>query len=136
MKKFDLQAALAGAPCRTRAGRKAFIRHHESELELHANSQILGYIDTVVGWHPYSWTCLGFAGVSGGGLEADIIGMWEPEFKHWYLFDPCVVSLTVSTGCMGDSYKLLLAETRNGGMYAVHLEDRLITDPVGTVYTR
>lgn len=137
MKKFDLQAALDGAPCRTRDGRKAFVRHYERDLNI--GQVLLGIVQCVPGsqvYVPRQWQEGGLV-YSKQVRTQDIIGMWEPEFKHWDLFDPCIISLTVGTSCKSDSGLLLQAKTRDGSMlHMLHLAAHLITDPAGTVYTR
>lgn len=137
MKKFDLQAALAGAPCRTRDGRKAFVRHQEDVL--FKPPVLNGYVNSITDraeYVPRSWDLQGRV-LNIRNNSSDIVGMWEFEFKHWDLFDPCVVSLTVVGSCMSDSGLFLQAQTRDSSrVYGVHLAAHLITDPVGTVYTR
>lgn len=136
MKKFDLQAALVGAPCRTRDGRKAFVRHHERDV--HVGRVLLGIVQCVTGSQVYrsgQWQVHGLV-YSNQFRDQDIIGMWEPEFEHWDLFDPHIVSLTVGTSCRSESGLLLQAKTRDSAVQLVHLAAHLITDPAGTVYTR
>lgn len=137
MKKFDLQAALAGAPCRTRAGHKAFVRHREEAL--YTTSVLTGYVQSPLNsgkYYTIDWDLQGRVQFT-WDANNDIVGMWEPEFKHWDLFDPCVVHLTVVKSYTSDSGLLLQAQTRDSlRVFGVHLAAHLITDPVGTVYTR
>lgn len=44
LKPFDLEAALNGEPVMLRDGRKAFVRHHETELPIIAHSCIWGAV--------------------------------------------------------------------------------------------
>lgn len=137
MKAFNLKDALAGAPVRTRDGRKAYVRHHESELELDESERISGYVCTDQGVQFYTWSCIGTFRTSGvRGAGADIVGMFEPEFKHWDLFDPCIEKLQICKSLISGSGVFLEASTRKGLSFRVHLARNYITDPVGTVYTR
>lgn len=140
MKKFDLEAALDGAPCRTRSGRKAFVRHYECGM--HSVQVLLGIVQSSTGsegYEPMMWHVGGRVFLNQSKVllnHQDIIGMWEPEFQHWDLFDPSIIRLEVGTSRVSDSGLCLYARNAANRQYLVHMAAHLITDPVGTVYTR
>lgn len=75
IKPFDLQAALNGEPVMLRDGRKAFVRHHETELPVGDGCRLLGYTDRDIN---ISWCVNGSYLLESEDSEdsADIIGMW------------------------------------------------------------
>lgn len=77
LKPFDLQAALSGKAVMLRGGEKAFVRHHETELDTPEGHRLLGYIDCgeMVTWCENGDYLTGVA-----TYAADIIGM-HPETR-------------------------------------------------------
>lgn len=75
IKPFDLQAALNGEPVMLRDGRKAFVRHHETELNVAVVFRLTGFVlskDESIS--PINWSR---HGEHGGKLdEQDIISMY------------------------------------------------------------
>lgn len=84
MSKFDLEKALKGEPVVLRDGRKAYVRHRETDLTV--GYPLLGYTEH---GDIMSWTVKGDAYRSRGGISIyDIVGMWvEPPlvFEYWDL---------------------------------------------------
>lgn len=74
---FDLERALAGEPVILRDGRKAYVRHQESELNAGGLGQLVGYVETdkptmaVLSWR--------MDGLSACTLSS-IVGMY-PQYK-------------------------------------------------------
>ena len=78
LKPFDLQAALAGKAVMLRNGKKAYVRHHETELAVEYEDRLMGYDVTsgmLIGWGKH-----GNHMSSGGPNPFDIIGMY-PETR-------------------------------------------------------
>lgn len=73
LKPFDLKAALNGEPVMLRNGRKAYVRHHETELDVPANYKLLGYIE---GMGQVAWREEGFY-LGEESHYYDIIGMYQ-----------------------------------------------------------
>lgn len=89
--KFELEKALAGQPVKLRNGTKAYVRHHETELD--TPYPLFGYREGAGKWDTDTWTasgkfCLGSDPEHGS--DHDIVGMWvEPAvFDHWDALDP------------------------------------------------
>lgn len=72
LKPFDVQAALIGEPVMLRDGSKAYVRHHETELDVPANYKLLGYIE---GRGQIAWREKGFY-LGEESHYYDIIGMY------------------------------------------------------------
>lgn len=74
LKPFDLQAALSGEPVMLRDGSKAFVRHHETELNTDEHRKLVGYtsIGAMLTWREDGRFV-------GRHLEpdGDIIGMYQ-----------------------------------------------------------
>ena len=87
--KFDIEKALAGEPVMLRNGDKAFVRHHETELD--ALYPLSGYCEGAEKYVSATWTEDGHA-YSNPGMESDgdIVSMWiEPAvFNHWDALNP------------------------------------------------
>lgn len=120
LKPFDLQAALDGKAVMLRDGRKAYVRHHEAEIAVMKNSELLG-VATCSGRGAVecSWNC---SGMYWGGIEdnRDIIGMYPetrvingfevpaPEIKElahleqYYVAAPSVENLCLAHTWVGD----------------------------------
>ena len=76
LKPFDLQAALKGEPVMLRNGKKAIIRHHETEYPMIGSYQIWGLIIRDVNHFVMEpWSVQGKY-MAGGESQKDIIGMW------------------------------------------------------------
>lgn len=77
LKPFDLQAALSGKTVMLRDGRKAYVRHHETELPVAENMRLIGF--SVTGCRA-AW-CEDGSYYTGCGIsDSDIIGMY-PETR-------------------------------------------------------
>lgn len=76
LKPFDLQAALSGKAVMLRDGRKAYVRHHETELAVNSTCAIFGYASegTALAW------CACGHYLEGRQTNFDIIGMY-PETR-------------------------------------------------------
>lgn len=85
MSKFDLERALAGEPVVLRNGLKAYIRHHETELD--AAPPLLGFFVRGGSLGLGQWAECGKHYWSDGESDYDIVGMWvePPVFEHWGL---------------------------------------------------
>lgn len=73
LKPFDIEEALAGKAVVLRDGRKAYVRHHETELDVTLNYKLLGYLED---GDQRSWCENGdyiYATIN----DADIIGMYH-----------------------------------------------------------
>ena len=87
--KFDLEKALAGQPVVLRNGTKAFVRHHETELDTFY--PLFGYLEGTDRYDAVTWAADGHSYSTGtGGHADDIVGMWvEPAvFNHWDALEP------------------------------------------------
>lgn len=84
MSKFDLERALAGEPVILRNGLKAYVRHHETELE---TAPLLGFFVRDGSLGIGLWAECGANYWRIGESAYDIVGMWvEPiAFDHWHL---------------------------------------------------
>lgn len=83
---FDLQKALRGEPVVLRDGRKAYIRHHETQVK--TNYPLIGYVaDGKTEGYVMSWTEDGRCFWDQEESVSNIVGMWsEPlVFEHWGL---------------------------------------------------
>lgn len=77
LKPFDLQSALAGKAVMLRNGEKAYVRHHETELDVNSDDRLLGYTERGT---PWSWHIDGRSNTVGRETGKDIIGMY-PETR-------------------------------------------------------
>lgn len=78
LKTFDLKAALNGEPVLLRDGRKAYVRHYETEQVVdRRGSQLLGIV-LIEGnnWTATSWSTQGKWRYEGREGKFDIIGMY------------------------------------------------------------
>lgn len=104
LKPFDLEVALRGEPVMLRDGRKAFVRHHETELPIIAHSCIWGAVANESGEYAElkAWSKNGRYVEETLEHSKDIIGMYpktriingfevpapeavEPECGNYYL---------------------------------------------------
>lgn len=87
MSKFDLERALKGEPVVLRDGTKAYIRHHETELD--AADSLIGYKVRGGAVDALQWTESGRYYWDEEVSSLDIVGMWvEPlVFEHWDLLN-------------------------------------------------
>lgn len=77
LKQFDLQAALNGEAVMLRDGSKAFVRHHETEVEVGDHWRLWGVITTEGGSAtPAWWPKEGRFSELPKEHYQDIIGMW------------------------------------------------------------
>jgi hypothetical protein len=77
LKPFNLKEALFGKAVMLRNGRKAYVRHHETELDVDKSHKILGYL---VGGSYLAWCEDGVYYAMGADSDLDIIGMY-PETR-------------------------------------------------------
>lgn len=77
LKPFDLQAALSGKAVMLRDGRKAFVRHHEKELNVVNSKRLLGY---AANGAQHTWCENGSYSTPSETLYLDIISMY-PETR-------------------------------------------------------
>lgn len=84
LKPFDLQTALKGEPVMLRNGMKAFVRHHETELDVATQSSLIGFFlckDERIS--PYAWNQHGKYRVEWES-DLDIIGMYPKNpYGKW-----------------------------------------------------
>jgi hypothetical protein len=81
LKHFNLEAALNGEPVMLRDGRKAFVRHHETEVMVGDCWQIWG--TTIESPSLIAWSKGGGYYLDGDISGLDIIGMWtEPRITR------------------------------------------------------
>ena len=87
MIKFDLEKALAGEPVVLRNGLKAYVRHHETELE--CAPPLSGFFVRGGSLGVGQWDKLGGNYWSIGESAYDIVGMWiePPKFEYWDLLN-------------------------------------------------
>lgn len=77
LKPFDLQTALAGKAVMLRGGGKAYVRHHETELDVCYSYRLLGYTDK---GGCFQWCADGKYYADTEASDHDIIGMY-PETR-------------------------------------------------------
>lgn len=77
LKPFDLQAALSGKAVMLRDGTKAYVRHHEKELNVVNSKRLLGYAASGA---QRTWCENGSYSTPSETLCRDIIGMY-PETR-------------------------------------------------------
>jgi hypothetical protein len=83
LKPFDLQAALRGEPVMLRNGRKAFVRHHETELRVGSCGEIWGIEERTDGITAFlQWSVSGVYDMDGVIGDLDIIGMYPTSKTH------------------------------------------------------
>lgn len=87
--KFDLEKALAGEPVKLRDGDKAFVRHHETELD--TLYPLCGYREGTDKYVSATWTADGHSYSNPGARgDCDIVSMWNESavFNHWDALEP------------------------------------------------
>lgn len=106
LKPFDLQAALSGKAVMLRDGRKAYVRHHETELPVRFDRVLSGFI----GMDSCQWCVNGSSARPGVNYQNDIIGMY-PETRVINGFEvPAPESKGLEEGC---TYFLALPHTES-----------------------